>query len=73
MKKITITILSLVMMIGLTSCGETHTVSKTVTNGSTEVHVEEWTYKNDETLSKHKSYVVTYDTPEEAWAAVYGK
>lgn len=72
MKKVIITIMALVMMIGMTSCGETHEVSKTVTAGSTNVRVEEWTYKNDDTVPERKSYTIVYDTPEEAWEAVYG-
>lgn len=72
MKKIIITIMALVMMLGLTSCGETRSVSKSVTRGSNEVHVTESTIVDGE---RHvdKSYTITFETPDEAWNYVYGK
>lgn len=71
MKKIIITIMALVMMIGITSCGETRSVSKSVTGGSNEVHVMESTIVDGE---RHvdKSYTIIFETPEDAWNYVHG-
>lgn len=70
MKKFIITIMAIVMVMSLASCTE-HSVSKTVSAGSTEVYVTEQTIKNDEVIEE-SHYVITYETAEEAWAAVNG-
>lgn len=70
MKKIIITIMTLVMMIGITSCGETRSVSKTVTAGSNEVRVQESTIVDGE-RHVNKSYTITFENPEDAWNYVH--
>lgn len=72
MKKTIITIVAIIMAMILVSCGETKSTVKRVTEGDCSVYVLEQTTDKDGKLIEEKQYIVTYPTPEEAWAEVYG-
>ena len=72
MKKIIVTIMVILLMMSLTSCGETRSTTKTVTAGDSTVRVTERVIKNDEVIEE-THYTINYETAEEAWTAVYGK
>lgn len=72
MKKIITLILAIMMVMTLASCSkEEHSTVKRVTEGDTTVYVLEQTTKDGKLLNE-KQYYITFETPEEAWAEVYG-
>lgn len=73
MKKMIITAMAIVMALTITSCStQKRSTTKTVSEGSADVHVIEQVYDKDDNLIEESRYVVTYETAEQAWAAVYG-
>lgn len=72
MKKVIMLIVAIMAMMTLTSCSkEEHSTVKRVMEGDTVVYVLEQTTKDGKLLNE-KQYYITYETPEEAWAEVYG-
>lgn len=71
MKKVIMLIVAIMAMMTLASCGETRSTVKRVTEGESTVYVLEQTTKDGKLLNE-KQYCIVFETPEEAWAEVYG-
>lgn len=65
MKKIIITVIAIVMMMSLASCGTEHERRRSYTMGSDHIDVYE-TYSKDGEVIEQTHYTIQYDSVEEA-------